>query len=347
MEVLGLELNLFDSFPEPVLYLSGGQIQYSNAALLALEPTWGAGVPIPSALHMEPEADGLLLCRAGRRQFQGTLTPTDGGALMVLRPLATPPEVQQSALPGLLREQAQMIFTALHLLEKSGTQTPADAMNTAAVRKGAFCVLRLARRLELAGDMARQAPLAEQTVDLSGLCRQVAQSVQDLICLMELSLELDLPDGMVFCAGDPALLETMLLELLSNAAKATPRGEALGLRLRTEGGRVLLTVWDSGPGLSQQELAELGRPLRPDALPKAGVGLRLGLSIAAQAAQAHGGTLLLECQEGHGLTVTVSFPKRRTGAALLHSPRGDERAEEVPHILTMLSDILPAQAFVL
>ncbi len=240
-----------------------------------------------------------------------------------------------------------MIFTALHLLEKDGAQAPADAMNTAAVRKGAFCVLRLARRLELAGTMERQAPLAEQAVDLSGLCRQVAQGVQDLVCLMGLNLELDLPDGMVFCAGDPALLEAMLLELLSNAAKATPRGEALGLRLKESGSRVLLTVWDSGPGLSQQELAGLGRPLRPEELPKTGTGLRLGLSIAAQAAQAHGGTLLLECREGQGLTVTVSLPKRRTGAALLRSPRRDERAEEAPHILTMLSDILPTQAFLL
>ncbi|MCD8376807.1 MAG: hypothetical protein LUD69_07670, partial [Oscillospiraceae bacterium] len=250
-EAGGLELKLFDGFPEPVLYLSGGLIQYSNDALLALEPAWHSGCPVPPGLRLEPEDRGVALCMAGQRQFQGTAARAGEGVLLVLRPLAAAPEAGPNALPGLLREQSQMILTALHLLEKEDIPSESAALNAASVRKSAFSLLRLARHLELDERLASRESIAlnRQPVDMTDLCRRTIQMAQGLIEGLEIELTEELPDVLVFLSADEVLLETMLLELLSNALKAAPRGGRAGLRLNDEAGSVVLTVWDNGPGL--------------------------------------------------------------------------------------------------
>lgn len=345
-EAISIELNLFDHFPEPVLYLCGEHIQYSNAALLALEPAWKAGAPLPSTLHIAPEGEGVLLCSAGQQQFQGTATRSEEGVLLVLRPLARPPEAQYSLLPSLLREQAQVILTALHLMEKDAAHT---AMNAAMVRQSTFLILRLTRHLEMAERITRQDPfeLIEQPVDVADLCRQVAHGVQDLVMDMNIDLQTDLPAGVVIRSADRNLLEAMLLELLSNAIKAVRSGGQVGLRLAVGSSHMVITVWDNGPGLNQQEMSGILTPLSPGELPKSGTGLRLGLPIACHVAQAHGGTLLLENREGRGLTVTVSLPKKHASALILRTPQNYKDAEEHSRVLTMLSDVLPWQAFLL
>lgn len=345
-----MELKIFDCFPEPVLFLQDEQIQYSNPALLALEPLWKAGAPLPPALRAQPEHQGVLLCGAGQRQFQGTISRLDQGFLLILRPAAQPPEAQRSLLPALLREQTQVILTALHGLERDVREDAAErtAQNAAMLRQSAASLLRLTHHLELAQCIIRQEPpeLNEQTVDVAELCQNLTQCVQELIYGLGIDFQVKLPAGMVCRTADRKLLETMVLELLSNAVKAVRNGGEIGLRLSVES-NIIITVWDSGPGLSQQELANFLNPLPPQELPKAGTGLRLGLPIARYAAQAHGGTLLLENRKEHGLTVTVSLPKKHTAAMVLHSPRRSDSMEERSHILTALADALPWQAFLL
>lgn len=350
-ETTPLDLKLFDAFPEPVLYMRDGRIQYSNPAMLTLEPAWQADAPLPPALCTEPKAEGVLLCSAGRHQFQGAISPLEGGFLLVLRPLSEPSDPQRSLLPGLLREQAQVILTSLHCLEKDTKEEAAGrtAQNAAMVRQSAAVLLRLTRNLELAERVARSdlLPLNEQTVDVADLCRQTAQGVRDLIWGMNIDLQTDLPAGMVCRSADRQLLETMLLELLSNAVKAVKDGGQVGLRLSVRNSCLVITVWDSGPGLKQQEMAGALQLLPRRDVPRAGAGLQLGLPIASHIARAHGGTLLLENRKEGGLTVTVSLPKKHTGAVLLRSPQCCGEAEERSRLLTTLSDVLPWRVFLL
>lgn len=335
---------MFDSFPEPVLYLSGDQIQYSNAAMLALDPTWRAGCPIPPPLRLTPEERGVTLCSAGQQQLQGTLARTGEGVLLILRPLAAP-ETGPEMLPGLLREQSQMILTALHLLEKERILSEDAALNAASVRKSAFSLLRLSHHLELDGRLACQKSiqLNLQPVDMTDLCRRTIQVIQGMTEDLDIKLTAQLPDTLILLSADETLLETMLLELLSNALKSAPRGGQVGLRLSDQSGSVLLTVWDNGPGLSDQALAGLFRASANPAPPEGSAGLHLGLSIANRIVQAHAGALLLENRQG--LTATVSLPKKHTNTAVLHSSSLNQKRESSSLPLILLADALPRRAY--
>ena len=103
----------------------------------------------------------------------------------------------------------------------------------------------------------------------------------------------------------------MLRNLLENAVKYSPAGEAVDVRARAEDGRVLVTVEDSGPGIPAEQhgliFERFGRA--NVGLGKPGTGL--GLFIARSIAEAHGGTLSVVSAPGEGATFTLELPSRQ------------------------------------
>jgi signal transduction histidine kinase len=117
--------------------------------------------------------------------------------------------------------------------------------------------------------------------------------------------------------GNRELLSQALANLVDNAIKyAAPKAQAVSgetapaeiiLAVRRDGGRVLITVADRGPGIPQTERARvLERFVRlPQSIAQPGSGL--GLSLAAAVARLHGGELTLE-DNAPGLRVLISLP---------------------------------------
>jgi two-component system OmpR family sensor kinase len=126
-----------------------------------------------------------------------------------------------------------------------------------------------------------------------------------------IALASDVPAGLGVVAERAALRE-LLEALLDNALQYTPRGGRAGLAARAEGDGLVLTIWDTGPGVAPDERAELfdrfrrGRAAQASGKPGSG----LGLAIAKAVADAHGATIALGDREGGGLEVTVRFPRR-------------------------------------
>ena len=181
-------------------------------------------------------------------------------------------------------------------------------------------------------------------LDLSALCRDLAYSVNALTCQSGIVFQESTPPGMVLTVGNRAMLEQMLLELISNALKAAGPGGRAGLRLASTGSRAMITVWDNGPGATAADLtARMGRPIA-DRPPRPEEGLGLGLSLARHAAALHSGTILLESAPGEGLHATVSLPLRRPAKGMLNSPVKEPEGGYSP-LLTGLADVLPWQAF--
>ncbi len=108
--------------------------------------------------------------------------------------------------------------------------------------------------------------------------------------------------------GDRERLRQVLRNLLENAVKYSPAGEAVDVRARAEDGRVLVTVEDSGPGIPAEQhgliFERFGRA--NVGLGKPGTGL--GLFIARSIAEAHGGTLSVFSAPGEGATFTLELP---------------------------------------
>jgi signal transduction histidine kinase len=98
--------------------------------------------------------------------------------------------------------------------------------------------------------------------------------------------------------------------LLDNAVKFTPDGGSVTARVEEEDGSVALSVSDTGVGISEEQLPLIfERFYRADPSRSAG-GAGLGLSIARQIAESHGGQIRAESTPGTGSTFTLLLPKR-------------------------------------
>lgn len=344
-----MDMSLFDHFPEPVFYIQAGRIEYGNAAALALEPEWTAGTDVPEALALEPDEEGVFSCVLGGREFQAAATRAQDGLLLVLRHAVKAPTASVLAtLPIQLREMINNIQAVTRLLaplvEENGEENA--RLHMAVLNQSFYRLLRLTRHLELAERAGQEdfSEVAEQTLDLAEVCRQISYGAAKLAEQAGVTFREDVPGGMVPSVGDRTLLEIMLLELISNAIKAAGKGGEAGIHLTSNGSRVLITVWDNGPGMSQADLTAMMDAASPDSLPKPGTGLRLGLPIARYAAAAHGGAILLESRESQGLRATVSLAVKKPAKGSLHTSR--VVAEEgFPSLVTLLSDALPWQVF--
>jgi signal transduction histidine kinase len=168
-------------------------------------------------------------------------------------------------------------------------------------------------------DSREMAALLEQSLSLlsGGVAAEACQWL-DLRALGDtlvddLSEQHALPPERLSCHGEvppiwarPVALRRALSNLLDNAVRHGGGGE---LCLAHEGSVWRIEVSDRGPGLAAELLEQVLRPYvqAPEA---ARGGWGLGLAVAHQVAQAHGGTLSLHAREGGGLTVRMTLPSQ-------------------------------------
>jgi signal transduction histidine kinase len=109
--------------------------------------------------------------------------------------------------------------------------------------------------------------------------------------------------------ADRERLETALDALMENAVKATDEGSAILVGSRADGHQLLLEVTDEA-GHRAEDLHRIFEPfskIEPDRARKNG-GTGLGLSIAKAIVDAHGGSIAVDSEEGHGTTFRISLP---------------------------------------
>jgi PAS domain S-box-containing protein len=114
--------------------------------------------------------------------------------------------------------------------------------------------------------------------------------------------------------GDPRKVKQIVLNLLTNAIKFSRPGGEVEIVLKSDGGRVTVTVTDRGIGMDPHEvelaMAHFGQVNGPWTRQHAGTGL--GLPLAIGLTELHGGTLTIQSIKGVGTTVTVTFPPSRS-----------------------------------
>ncbi len=129
------------------------------------------------------------------------------------------------------------------------------------------------------------------------------------------TLTATLPDAPVPARVDPARLEQVLDNLISNAIKYTPDGGNVEVGLETHGGCAVFRVRDDGRGIPPEQLSALFTKYHrvPGEATRGIQGTGLGLLIVKEIVEAHGGTVRVESEgvPGKGTTFVVSVPLER------------------------------------
>jgi len=118
-----------------------------------------------------------------------------------------------------------------------------------------------------------------------------------------------IPDDLPAMTVDPDRLSQALGNLLSNAIKYTPEGGMVSFAAEVKSQEMHIAVIDNGVGIRPEELESVFDPFYRSSEPRRfPQGLGLGLTIARDLVEAHGGTLTISSQLGEGSIFTITLP---------------------------------------
>jgi heavy metal sensor kinase len=162
--------------------------------------------------------------------------------------------------------------------------------------------------LQLARGENRQIAIL-QNVDLTTLLQDIGDSLRPLTESRGLALDFAVSDGLIL-SGDRDALIRLIVNLLDNAIKYTPQGRITLTAIQESIGNVKITITDTGVGIADEHLSHIfDRFYRVDRSRSSG-GAGLGLAIASEIVQAHGGIIEVSSRVGEGTTFILRLPNR-------------------------------------
>jgi two-component system phosphate regulon sensor histidine kinase PhoR len=245
---------------------------------------------------------------AGRREGERLMFLTD---ITELRRLAT---VRQEFVANLVHELKTPI-TSLRLTAESllGDPLPKDRKRFAErLVKEADLISKIIDNLRQLGDIETGAmAINVSQFDLGELAQEsIARLGSDRI------VNCSIPDGLVISTDRPKLAQA-LGNLLDNAAKFSPPGTAIDVKVEVTGGEVVISVRDRGPGISPEHWSRVfERFYKVDrARPREAGGFGLGLAITKHLVQVLGGRIWTETAREGGQVFYIALPNQvLTGA---------------------------------
>jgi signal transduction histidine kinase len=165
-------------------------------------------------------------------------------------------------------------------------------------------VKRLNQTIEDFLKLARPIKVQLQVCDINGLLREFETLMQEEAQSRGIQWQVSGASQLPSLLADRGQLRQALLNLVLNALQATPPGGRVSLEADTAGQQLRLRLRDTGSGIAPQALERIFDPYYTT---KAG-GTGLGLPIAQQIVQAHGGRIEVSSVVGQGSTFTVWLP---------------------------------------
>ena len=192
--------------------------------------------------------------------------------------------------------------------------------------------------LDISKVEAGKEELHEENIDVPKLVASVSGMLRERAARNAISIELDLPGDVPTLRADPRKVKQILVNILTNGVKFTPRGGTVRLSAWTaEKNGYVFQIVDTGVGMALHEI--------PLALSLFGQvdcnisrkhdGTGLGLPLSKSLVELHGGSLDLQSEVGKGTTVTIRFPADRVGPPARGSTGtsrgiGDQSADPLP-----------------
>ncbi|WP_406289513.1 DUF4118 domain-containing protein [Embleya sp. NBC_00896] len=134
---------------------------------------------------------------------------------------------------------------------------------------------------------------------------EIVSNALDGLAPSDHHIDIRIPDEIPDVLADPALVERILVTLISNAQRRSPLDHHVLVTASAHAGRVELRIVDRGPGIVRDRVS---RPTQRLATEVDHIGAGLGLTLARGLADAMGGTVVLEETPGGGLTATLGLP---------------------------------------
>jgi two-component system NtrC family sensor kinase len=164
-------------------------------------------------------------------------------------------------------------------------------------------------------NFARQADGDHQSVDVGAMAQETLQLFEPHLKGRRIDLRREIEASLPEVAGNRGRLQQVLMNLLLNAADATPEGGTIAVRASSAGGRVRITVRDTGVGIAPEHLDRIYDPFFTTK-PR-GRGTGLGLSVSYGIVKEHAGTLTAESAPGEGSRFVISLPVIEAGPSAL------------------------------
>ncbi|MBC7234581.1 MAG: response regulator [Chloroflexi bacterium] len=165
--------------------------------------------------------------------------------------------------------------------------------------------------LDLARMDASPIGLRKQWVRVREIVQEAEEAVRPLFESKGLYLRSEVCDVDVYC--DRTRIRQVLLNLLSNAARATEKGGvSITVQMQGDDNTLLFAVADTGPGIAPEDREQIFEPFRQagDDVLKRKSGTGLGLTLSRRFVQLHGGKIWLESEVGVGSTFFFSIPRQ-------------------------------------
>ncbi|MFO0844497.1 MAG: aminotransferase class IV [Gemmataceae bacterium] len=163
------------------------------------------------------------------------------------------------------------------------------------------------RLVDISNDFLRFARVKELDrlpTDLLGFVEEMVDFFGPMARSHGIDIQTYIPAGLPPVPLDRELFKQALLNLLLNAQQAMPKGGEITLQATAEPGAVLLSVIDTGKGMTPEQLAKAFKPFHST---RTG-GTGLGLPTTKKILEAHGGSLSAESAPGKGTRFTVRLP---------------------------------------
>jgi signal transduction histidine kinase/ActR/RegA family two-component response regulator len=165
--------------------------------------------------------------------------------------------------------------------------------------------------LDIARIVSGKIRLNVQPVDMPTIVRHALDGIAPTAEAKGVRIETTINPEAALISGDPERLQQILWNLLSNGVKFTKRGGKVEVRLERTPAHVELTVSDTGIGIAPEFLPHVFERFRQEegGTTRERGGLGLGLSIAQQLTERHGGTIeATSGGQGQGATFRVKLP---------------------------------------
>ncbi len=238
-----------------------------------------------------------------------------------------------SVLADQLRSPLVAISSAVQLLQIRGAPNTEDQWARDRIDQQTRLLLSLVEDISDLSQISQgKLTLQHERLPVSAVVKRALEIAKPTIDECGPCLKLDVPEQAVFVQGDLTRLARVLSILLKNAARRTPRGAEVQIKVEHEDGNALLRVRDAGPGIDKEDMGRLF------AGPLSGMGQPLGavekmdpsLILVRKVVELHAGTLAVSSE---GLGKGTEF--------IMRLPATELRQNQGPHAEASVQELLP------